>query len=65
MGLIKLLLTVIGGLALLMGLLWICQGMGWIRWPASSFMIDQSGWAVRGAALAVGGAILIWFGRRR
>lgn len=65
MGPIKLLLTIIGSLALLMGLLWIGQGMGWIRWPASSFMIDQANWVVRGAALAVGGLILIWFGRRR
>jgi len=65
MSLIKLLLTVVGILCLLMGLLWIGQGMGWVRWPASSFMIDVSGWAARGAALAVAGAIMIWFGRRR
>lgn len=58
-------MTIIGALALLMGLLWIGQGLGLVRWPASSFMIDMRPWALRGAALAIVGIGLIWFGRRR
>ncbi len=64
MAMVKLLMTVLGLLCLLMGLLWIGQGMGWVRWPASSFMIDVSGWAMRGAFLALVGVVMIWFGRR-
>jgi len=58
-------LTVLGVLALLMGLLWIGQGLGYIHWPAQSFMLDQRPWALRGACLAVVGVILIVFARRR
>ena len=58
-------LTIVGALALLMGLLWIGQGLGIVRWPASSFMIDMRPWALRGGALALVGLALIWFGRRR
>ena len=59
------LLVIAGVFALLMGLLWVGQGTGIIRWPAESFMIDVSAWTLRGALLAVGGLILIWLGRRR
>jgi hypothetical protein len=58
-------LTVLGVLALLMGLLWIGQGLGIIHWPASSFMLDQRPWALRGAFLAVVGLVLIALARRR
>jgi hypothetical protein len=60
----KMLLTVAGIFALLMGLLWVGQGTGLIRWPAESFMIDVSAWTLRGALLALGGLVLIWLGRR-
>jgi hypothetical protein len=56
---------ILGLIALLMGLLWIGQGTGYIHWPASSFMIDQRPWALRGAILAVIGLILILVSRRR
>lgn len=56
---------VVGVLALLMGLLWIGQGAGWIHWPESSFMIDQRPWMTRGAILATVGLILIVFSRVR
>ena len=58
------LLLVVGVLALAMGLLWIGQGTGVIRWPESSFMISQTQWAYYGSALAVVGLILIWRARR-
>jgi uncharacterized membrane protein len=58
------LLLVVGWLALAVGLLWIGQGTGVIKWPESSFMISQIQWAYYGAALAVIGLILIWQGKR-
>jgi len=58
-------LLVIGVAAVLMGLLWIGQGTGFVHWPASSFMIDQRQWVLRGAILAVGGLIFIALSRRR
>ena len=57
-------LVVIGTLCALLGLLWIGQGLGYIHWPASSFMLDQRPWADRGAALAVLGLVLILAARR-
>jgi hypothetical protein len=58
-------LLILGVLALLIGLLWIGQGTGVVHWPASSFMIDQRPWVLRGAILAVVGLILIVWSRRR
>ena len=61
----KTLLLVAGIVALLMGLLWIGQGAGYVHWPATSFMIDQRPWIGRGALLAVVGLVLIVVSRRR
>jgi hypothetical protein len=60
----KTLLTLIGIIALAMGLLWMGQGSGYIPWPKSSFMISQTRWIYYGAALAVVGGILIIVARR-
>ena len=60
----KTLLTIVGILALLMGLLWMGQGAGYIHWPAESFMIDQRPWIYYGGALAAVGLLLIVFARR-
>lgn len=57
------LLLTLGFLALAVGLLWIGQGTGAIKWPASSFMIGQLQWAGYGMALAALGLILIWQGK--
>jgi hypothetical protein len=57
-------LTVIGIIALAMGLLWMGQGSGYIPWPASSFMISQTKWIYYGGVLAAVGVILIIFARR-
>jgi hypothetical protein len=54
----------LGILALLIGLLWIGQGTGYVNWPQSSFMIRQIQWAWYGGALAVVGLVLLWRGRR-
>jgi hypothetical protein len=61
---IRIALTVIGWLAIAMGLLWIGQGLGIIRWPASSFMIDMSVWSLRGLILAAAGIITLLLARR-
>jgi uncharacterized membrane protein len=59
----QLLLTV-GFIALAIGMLWIGQGTGVIKWPQSSFMIGDIQWAGYGVALAGLGLILIWQGKR-
>ena len=61
----KRIVTILGALAILMGLVWIGQGSGYFPYPASSFMIGQSPWIAYGAALALVGLGLIWFARRR
>jgi hypothetical protein len=61
---VKTLLTIIGSILLLAGLVWMGQGLGYIRWPAESFMIDQSRWVYYGGGTAVVGLILIVIGRR-
>ena len=58
-------LLMLGIFGVLMGLLWIGQGMGWVRWPASSFMIDQSPWVMRGILVALVGVLLIAASRWR
>jgi hypothetical protein len=58
-------LTFIGFLLLAMGLLWMGQGVGYIRWPAESFMISQFQWVYYGGAVAAVGLILIVVARRR
>ena len=60
----KTLVALVGVLATLMGLLWIGQGLGLVHWPASSFMIAQTQWAVYGAILAAVGVAALWWSRR-
>jgi uncharacterized membrane protein len=62
---LKLLVTVLGVLMVLMGGLWIGQGLNIIRWPASSFMIGVPQWSWNGMFLAIVGIALIWLVRRR
>ena len=64
-GSMKTILLILGVAALLMGLLWVGQGTGIVQWPASSFMLDQRPWALRGVFLAVVGLGLIFLARRR
>lgn len=53
------LLIFAGIAAILFGVLFMLQGLGVVRWPASSMMIDQRVWLWRGLVLAVAGAILV------
>jgi hypothetical protein len=52
-----------GVLLLLVGLVWIGQGLGLLR--GSSFMVDDVRWAVAGAVAVVIGAVLLVGARRR
>ena len=65
MAILRALALVIGVLGLLMGLLWMGQGLGLIMWPSSSFMLAERAWAINGMVLALGGATLVYFSRRR
>ena len=58
-------MLIVGIFAVLMGLLWIGQGVGLVQWPASSFMIDQRPWATRGVLLSLVGLVLIAASRWR
>jgi hypothetical protein len=60
----RIIMMIIGVLALLMGLLWIGQGFGLVMWPSSSFMLEQKIWALWGSLLAGIGGLLIWRARR-
>ncbi len=53
-------LTVAGVIAVAIGLLWMAQGAGLFPYPASSFMINQSPWIIRGGIVAVVGLIVTW-----
>ncbi len=62
----KVVFRIIGVAAILMGLLWIGQGLGLVMWPASSFMLAQRQWALWGLLLAALGVVLLLrSGRRR
>ena len=54
MAALRIVMLVIGTLAVLMGLLWLGQGLGIVRWPASSFMIDVTGLGGRAARSLAG-----------
>jgi len=56
---VRIVAMILGGLAILLGLLWVGQGTGVVMWPAESFMLANRAWAVRGAVLAVVGGIVI------
>jgi len=58
-------LALLAGIVLLAaGLLFIGQGWGLIRWPARSFMIDETRWIYYGAGIALAGLVLIIVSRR-
>jgi hypothetical protein len=57
-------LTPIGIILLLAGLTFAGQGMGYIPWPAESFMINETSWVYYGAGIAGVGLLLIIIARR-
>jgi hypothetical protein len=55
----KALFMLLGTATLAAGLLFVGQGLGYINWPASSFMISQVRWVFYGGGIALAGFILI------
>jgi hypothetical protein len=62
---VKLFATIFGILMVLMGGLWIGQGLNIIKWPETSFMIGVPQWSWNGMFLAIAGGVLIWWSRRK
>ena len=58
------LLLLIGVFALAAGALFVGQGLGFVRWPAESFMIGQTNWVYYGGVIAAAGLALIMVARR-
>jgi hypothetical protein len=59
----KLLLTIVSGLMILIGAVWILQGVNILP---GSFMTGHIQWAINGAVVAaLGVALLAWARRRR
>jgi hypothetical protein len=59
----KLVLTILGALMVLLGGVWILQGLNLLP---GSFMTGQIQWAIYGAVLAVVGlGVIYWSWRRR
>ena len=61
---LRAIVTILGVVAILVGLIWVGQGQGLIRWPADSFMIGVQDWSIRGAILAALGVALVLVARR-
>ncbi len=61
----KSLFTLAGIVALAFGLLFVGQGLGYINWPSSSFMLRDVTWAYYGGAIAAVGLAVIVAARRR
>jgi hypothetical protein len=58
----RLLLLVVGAIAVVVGAVWIGQGLNLIP---GSFMTGSRTWLLIGLLVAAGGAVLLWFGLRR
>lgn len=65
MQIVKAAMAILGVAMILVGLLWAGQGLGIIRWPASSFMLGDIVWTRNGTVLVVAGVVLTWFARKR
>ena len=61
----KMFLVLGGAIVISFGLLFVGQGLGYIRWPSSSFMISDIKWAYYGGGISIFGVFLIFIGRRR
>jgi hypothetical protein len=58
------LLTILGIILLLAGLVFIGQGSGYFPYPAESFMINARAWIYYGGGIAALGLLLIIVARR-
>lgn len=64
MAVVRFVIGVIAVLAVLMGLLWVGQGLGIIMWPSESFMLADRRWAFNGSVLAAVGLLVLVLLRR-
>jgi hypothetical protein len=62
---IRIVLTIMGVLMVLSGILWTLQGAGIVMWPASSFMLKQPIWITYGTLLANFGLLQLYIVHRR
>lgn len=60
MAVLRWVMTVVGVLAIAMGVLWMAQGAGLFPYPQSSFMINQTPWIIWGGLLALVGLVVTW-----
>jgi hypothetical protein len=63
--LIRIVLTVMGVLMFLSGVLWALQGAGIVMWPASSTMLKDPHWIFNGILMANFGLLQIYVARSR
>lgn len=57
------LLRILGLLLLVLGVLFMAQGSGYVRWPSGSFMIGARNWVLYGGAIAAIGFLIIFASR--
>lgn len=62
---IRVVLTVMGVLMFLSGVLWALQGAGIVMWPADSFMLKDKHWIFNGILMANFGLLQIYVARGR
>lgn len=62
---IRVVLTVMGVLMFLSGVLWVLQGAGIVMWPADSFMLKDKHWIFNGILMANFGLLQVYVVRGR
>ncbi|AJA10191.1 Putative membrane protein [Sphingopyxis fribergensis] len=64
MGAIKGILVIVGVAAVMVGSLFMFQGLGIVRWPSTSFMIDDRAWVGYGSLVVLAGGVLLFLANR-
>ena len=64
MSMLRILLSILGVLLVLIGLVWIGQGSGVFPYPASSFMMNETQWIWWGLLTAAVGVIVFVVSRK-
>lgn len=57
---VRKLLTLLGIILVLLGLLFAAQGSGYFPWPAESFMVGDNHWIFYGSAIGAIGLVIIF-----
>ena len=64
MGALKGLMAIAGIVAMMMGALFLLQGLGIVRWPSDSFMVCDRDWVLYGAMIALAGGLTVSLANR-